>query len=229
MVWLVDFLRPKPGAASPETLTGVAFYPSRNAPPIEQGASVSQLGLDPALVLEGPVIRELSRAEIELLFLAADQATRQLLALLLAGLSAEELLAIKDEDMDTGRGEVRVQGSSPRVVHIPPSVVELFRQEEGTRLLFRTEKDAAPDLEELDARLQLAAADAGLDNGDQINCRVLSHSYIAYLVRQGVRLSELGRIVGNLSPKFLAGYSRISPAGPGRPLQEISVFYPLPE
>lgn len=174
------------------------------------------------------MIKELSPAEVGVLFEGADLATRQLLVLLLAGLSAKELLAIQDEDMDTDAGEVKVIGSSARTIQIPPSLVKLFRREEGPCLLFRTGEGATPDLEELDARLQLAAADAGLLDSDQINWQVLSHSYIAYLVRQGVRLSELGRIVGNLPPKFLAGYSRISPAGPGRPLQEISVFYPLP-
>ena len=226
-VWLVDFLRPRVREASPPTLAGVAFYPPPGAPAIEQERTVTQIGADPSLVLDSPMSRELSPTEIELLFEGADLATRQLLVLLLAGLTAEEILALGDEDMDTATGEVKVNGSSKRVIQIPPSLVELFISEEGPRLLFRTGERATLDREELDARLQLAATDAGLRNSDQVGCQVLRHSYIGYLVRQGVRLSELGRIVGNISPKSLAAYSRISPVGPGRALQEISVFYPL--
>lgn len=227
-VWLVDFLRPKAREASSATLTGVAFYPPRGALPIEQERSVSQLGAKTALVLNSPMNRELSPAEVEALFVGADLATRQLLVLLLAGLSVDELLAIGDKDMDAGSGEIRVKGKSERVVQIPPKVVELFNRGAEPVLSFRTMEDTASDREELDARLQLAAADAGLRGSDQVDCGLLRHTYIAYLVRQGVRLSELTMIVGNVSPKILAGYSRISPAGPGKPLEEISLYYPLP-
>jgi len=227
MVWLVDFLTPKSEEEPPVTLTGVAIYPQQGVPAIEQGVTRSQIESSPAPVLESPQMRELSLAEVEALFAGADLATRQLLALLLSGLSAEELLLIEDGDVDPGTGEVRVQGSSARTIQLPALIIELFKRSEGELLIWKREK-GAPDPEELDARLELAAVDAGLADSEQVNCQLVRHTYIAYLVRQGVRLSELEKVAGRMMPKVLAGYGRISPAGPGRPLEEISVFYPYP-
>jgi len=227
VVWLVDYLRPKSSETVPAPLNGVAFYPAREVPVIEQERSISRLETEPTPGLESPLPRELTAVEIGSLFNEADQATRQLIVLLLAGLSADEILAMLSEDLNTTTGELLVRGDPVRTVQVPPEMIGLFNAEQGPTLLLQGRDGEAPDPDELDARLQLAAADAGLHQSGQVNCGLLRHSYIAYLVRQGVRLAEVGRVVGQMPPKVLASYSRISPAGPGRTLAEINLFYPL--
>ncbi|MCP4288442.1 MAG: hypothetical protein GY792_29130 [Gammaproteobacteria bacterium] len=87
MVWLVDFLRPKSQKEPLAAMTGVAIYPPQGGSAIEQGNSIFGLASDPVPVLGGPDARDLSPAEIEVLFEGADLATRQLLGLLRFGCS----------------------------------------------------------------------------------------------------------------------------------------------
>ena len=88
-------------------------------------------------------------------------------------------------------------------------------------------KEIVPDREELDARLQLAALEGILPGSDRITAEDLRHTYLVYLVRQGVRLSELEQIVGTMSSKALLGYRQFSPDEAHRIMDEISSVYPL--
>lgn len=54
VVWLVDFLRPKQREASTVPLTGVAFYPARGIPMIDQRQTYSKLVTEPDPGLEAP-------------------------------------------------------------------------------------------------------------------------------------------------------------------------------
>jgi len=225
MVWLVEFLRPSPPEDSLATLNGIAIYPHRERLAVEQESPASLLEAVVAPLLEGPRIRELTLDELETLFASADRRTRQLVVLLLSGFSAEDILSLRGEDM--GHGVITVRGDPSRVIRIPPFGSGLFEQNDTPFPLVRADGVKSPDLEELDAQLQLAAVDAGLQDSDQITCKALNHTYICYLIRQGVRFSELEQIVGNISPKVLFGYRGISPAGPGKSLDEITTSYPL--
>jgi succinoglycan biosynthesis transport protein ExoP len=52
-------------------------------------------------------------------------------------------------------------------------------------------------------------------------------SYILHLVRQGMRLADLERVVGRLPARTLAGYARFSPAGPGLKLESVPLVHPV--
>ena len=66
----------------------------------------------------------------------------------------------------------------------------------------------------------------GLVNPGEITPQALRHTYIAYLVRQGVRLSDLERVAGDMPPTVLAAYAAFSPPGPGTPLDSMEHDYP---
>ena len=83
------------------------------------------------------------------------------------------------------------------------------------------------DREEIDARLQLAALDGKLPGNEQITAKDLRHTYLTYLVRQGVRLSELEQIVGKMPSKVLLNYRQFLPDKSDRTLKEISITYPF--
>ena len=81
--------------------------------------------------------------------------------------------------------------------------------------------------EDLSARIGLLAHDAGLSHPKEVTADVLRHSYIAFLVRGGARLTELPRIIGHVPPSALSRYAALAPAGPARPLSEVDLIYPV--
>jgi len=68
--------------------------------------------------------------------------------------------------------------------------------------------------------------DAGIPSPEQVDAWAVRYSHIVFLVRQGLRMSELPRLVGPLSTAEMTFYSRFSPAEPGRPLEEIERLHP---
>ena len=42
----------------------------------------------------------------------------------------------------------------------------------------------------------------------------LRHTYVAFLVRQGIRFADLARLVGPIPPEELAAYGALAPTGP---------------
>ena len=80
---------------------------------------------------------------------------------------------------------------------------------------------------ELESLIARAANDAGLDHSSEITSQVLRHTYISYLVRQGGRLTEIAQLTGPFPSAYQAAYALISPPGPGIPLTEIELLYPL--
>jgi integrase len=65
-----------------------------------------------------------------------------------------------------------------------------------------------------------------LSNPADISTEVLRHTYFAYLVRQGARLSEIAEFVGHIPPAAFRDYGRLSPPGPGLPMEEIDPVFP---
>jgi hypothetical protein len=81
---------------------------------------------------------------------------------------------------------------------------------------------------ELEARLCLLAHDAGLSRPDEVTAAALRQSYLAFLARQGARLTELEQVAGRVGAAELARYAPLAPSGPARPLAEVDPSYPLP-
>ncbi len=226
VVWLVDFLTPREKAETVISFAGVRLSADTAVPALAEREPLEALEGSAALVLPNPHPRELSSVEVAALLEAADQPCKQLIALLLCGISLEEAACLQAEAFDLSHGCVLILPASMRAVSLPPSVTRLFQGSQPLPL-WRESEDEKPATAELDARLRLAAVDAGLSEPEEINAVVLRHTYLAYLVRQGVRLSELERVAGKMAPTALAGYGYLSPAGPGKPLSEIAVAYPV--
>jgi hypothetical protein len=83
--------------------------------------------------------------------------------------------------------------------------------------------------DELERRLICAAHDAGLDNPAAMTAETLRHTCIAYLVRQGLRFSELDHIVGALPAEALREYAGLSPIGVRRTVAQIEPLMPALE
>jgi hypothetical protein len=77
------------------------------------------------------------------------------------------------------------------------------------------------------AQILSAAHDAGIDGVTDVTSDCLRHTYVAFLVRQGIRFADLTHIVGHLPAAALGAYSALSPPGPLLPRDAINVIYPV--
>jgi hypothetical protein len=160
--------------------------------------------------------RELSYQEIANLFDSADRPSKVILALLLNGLSAEEILSLTADCFDL----------ASKMLTIPFSARQLaMNQCTGTLLAAATWKPTEASVEEFDALLTCSAIDAGLFEPEQINTNAIRYSYTLFLIRQGIKLTDLSKIIGPISPSRLMSLGKFSPDSPGLPLERVDKDY----
>ncbi len=130
------------------------------------------------------------------------------------GLSAGETVRLRHADIDRGAGLVHVGGDEPRSVPLPPNVVAWLPSaaaaDDGP--LFGAPGGRPLAEETVATALLYAAHDAGLDDADDVTPDCLRHTFIAFLVRRGLRFTELARLVGSLPPARLAAYRELRTA-----------------
>jgi uncharacterized protein involved in exopolysaccharide biosynthesis len=219
-VWIVElFNRPEP---QPSVLIAQPVIPGlmvQTAEPRVLAAPPPVPALEmaePALLTHhGTPSRELGQAEVAALIEAADAPTRLAIFLLLSGISAEEALALERSDVDLARRVIKVRGASPREIEVSERLAALLPTGPtlpGTRVL-AVGAAGEPGVEDLGAALLCAAHDANVERAADVTPACLRHTYIAYLVRQGLRFADLTRIVGSLPAAALAEYSALAPPG----------------
>jgi integrase len=150
--------------------------------------------------------------------------SRQLMALLLSGLSLNECAALAAEHFDHDTGSVRSPWPPGREISLAPTVAEYFARSNPLPRWAGAAYHQTP--EELARRIALLAHDAGLSQPAEVTADALRYSYIAFLVRQGARLTELERIVGVLPGAELTEFAALAPAGQAKPLSEVDRIYP---
>ncbi len=155
-----------------------------------------------------PLPRELTTAELDGLLKATDGSLRAALALLLMGLTRNEVVGLRHRDVDRDAGAIHLSGAGERVVALPAPAMAWLPAVSDTA--------DAPLLSasDLDSALLYAAHDAGIDEADEVTPEALRHTYIAFLARQGVRFVELARVVGPLPADRLAAYKALSSGTP---------------
>ncbi|HAJ91016.1 MAG TPA: hypothetical protein DCO71_00070 [Gammaproteobacteria bacterium] len=227
---LYDFLN-RPGRQSGASQLQPVFVNAPGAPALEQVKGAQLPGAQVAPALAHQINRELSVSEVLTLFKAADQKSRLLITLLFSGLSVEEVSTVQTDDIDLSAAELSVRGGHERMLAIAPATAAVISAclPEDSPADFPVCPDSngdALDAGDLDALLACAAHDAGLVNPTEITPQVLRHTYIAYLVRQGVRLSDLEGVTGYMPPTVLAAYAAFSPPGSGLSLDAVERGYP---
>ncbi|WP_434131478.1 GumC family protein [Methylocaldum sp. GT1BB] len=217
-VWLYEYLTRRETPPSATVLPDIHVYSVPEKVLIERRMTTpSALPAEQFPALESPMIRELTEPEARVLLEAANRKAKWTIGLLLSGLSLEEIVELRAEQFEHAGDTLRIDGKNPRAVPIPRRVK-----------LWLAESEDFPNLETDDPASLIACAvvDSGLAQPETIDASALRHTYISYLVRQGIRLSELERIVGPLPAKTLAGYGRFSPPGPGLPAESVPLIYP---
>jgi polysaccharide biosynthesis transport protein len=198
-----------------------------SAPPVTYAAEPPALpgqAVPPAIEAAAPIAlprpwlfpRELRDDELRGLLTASDDGSRLAILLLLRGLDVDEALAARASDFDATTGRLLVRGASPREVVLDGALRALVERRvagSGGNDALVGDAQAAAGTAGLDTTILCAAHDAGLDDAASVNAPCLRHTYVAFLVRQGLRFADLGRIVGTLPPDALRGYTALSPAG----------------
>ncbi len=222
-VWISEFLMRKEQPEPAVNLSGIHLYQSDAPEMLSHSQHQNKLAQQQRYALEKPTIREISSQEVDDLLRTANDKAKLLIALLLSGMTLEEITMIQDDDVDSNEGKLMIAGSSPR--NIPLNhIVKSFFVGLGCRLTNPTGEPLTGD--DLAALLACTVIDAGLTAPEELNATSLRHTYMIYLVKQGVRLSELEMVMGYITPTELSSYRIYSPSGPGRSFTEINLCFP---
>jgi len=169
----------------------------------------------PALLAQQPTLpRELAPEEVSSLLLAGDDESQLVMLLLLSGVSLDELVSLRWGDVDLGQRLIRVSGGSAREVVINDALRGLLATRPVaavTDWLVNVHGRPAT-MDSTNAQLLCAGHDAGIEHPAEITSECLRHTYIAFLVRQGIRFADLSRLVGRLPADVLGAYSALSSA-----------------
>ena len=160
--------------------------------------------------------RELRSGEIEAIVWGADHDERRAMLLLLHGVATQELVDLLWTDVDLEQRVVRIRGKSAREIPIGDALerelVIGFAPAGGPLFTARGERPAA--LSDIESAFLYAAHDAGVERPSEVTPAALRHTYIAFLVRQGIRFADLARLVGAIPSEELAAYGALAPTGP---------------
>jgi succinoglycan biosynthesis transport protein ExoP len=150
------------------------------------------------------------------------------MGLLLSGVTLDEALELRWSDVDLARGTLRAGGESGRELYLGGALRRLLEtapKVPGSEMLMRTAGRPATR-DSVDAQVLGAAHDAAIEDAPQVTSACLRHTYIAFLMRQGIRFADLTRLVGPLPAEAISAYSALSPAGVRRDFAQIQVLYP---
>lgn len=208
MTWLVEYLSGKPEDKSPQL--GVNLYAgnAQALPPMHDvntplpNPVAAPLQAPAQALPEQTLPRDLNSQEISALLAQLDAPTGAYATLLLSGISPYELPLLTPTAFDTNAMHVNVPGSMARSIELPPSVWQRI-----SPLL-----SAQPELNlrSFDHALIHAAAQAGLNNPATINALVLWHSYVMYLVHQGIDGDTLRQRTGEILPGVRTALQAVS-------------------
>jgi len=228
VTWLVEYLseRPRPGQAPP--YLGVRIYPPDQAQALQPPQPASRIAYagDQPVGTPPPDLsilpRELAGAEASSLLRAADAQTGGYATLLLSGISPYELPLLHAACFDRASGRIEVPGASRRELWLAAGtwqrIAGIIDEMDQARM--------ALPVAELDHRLADAAQAAGIADPRSINALALWHTYLVYLVRQGIDASALAKRVGNVPADVLRTLNHYAPLGGSRPLSGIDFTYP---
>ena len=215
---------------APAPVTGVRIWgqePPRGEPqtPLPRAGDAPTPIEPPVGKLSDASLRQLMGGEVEALWELADDAERQVIGLLLSGLRPNEIAGLAPDDFDLDACSVRVKNDAgERVIVLANALCQLFAEADP---LPAWAGSGSEHLQEVLQRIPLLAMDAGVAHAQEVDAEALRHTYLVYLVRQGARLTELHRIAGPMGAAEVQRYAPYSPSGASRPLEQLTLAYPV--
>ncbi|MDP2180597.1 integrase [Methylicorpusculum sp.] len=224
-VWLFDYLTRTQQHQPSVMISGFGIhqdgrlnhldYQQTPLPSLQQNQNLS-------LTMTHP--RELNDSDLKVLFANANSVTQMFIGLLLCGLSLDETAKLKQDDIDYSQNTLTLRGSIPRTISLSSVTKDLVEKLDAFPMI---NEEPSLSKEELSALISLAAIDAGLSHPEEITAESIRHTYIVYLVKQGLRLGELVNLVGYLPTSDLLNYAGYSPPRPGCGIDEIETIHPV--
>jgi integrase len=233
VMWLVELLnRPEaqPAVVLIQPQPGALLYEATPQVLANRSAPAMSLGTAEPTLLPRPTTfpRELRADEAAALIGASDDEIRLVMGLLLSGVTLDEALELRWSDVDLARGTLRAGGESGRELYLGAALRRLLetapKVPESEMLVRPAGHPATRD--SVDAQVLGAAHDAAIEDAPQVTSACLRHTYIAFLMRQGIRFADLTRLVGPLPAEAISAYSALSPTGARRDFAQIQVLYP---
>lgn len=233
ITWLVEYLSGRSGAAQAAPQIGVRIYPGEQSPALAATPAQTSLPHQAAATAPTPHLqappadlpvlpRELGGAELQSLLAAADPGAGGQAALLLSGISPYELPLLHADCFDRISGTVSIPGAGARRIGIAPGgwrrIEPLLTGVDGVHI--------NPSVAELSEQLRIAARKAHVTDPASIDAPALWHTYVLYLVRQGIDRSTLAERVGKLPTEMLDVLGHYAPPGGVRPASGIDFSYP---
>jgi len=232
--WFVDFIAgpatpPEPAFVQYAWAPALGREPEDRLPPPPSLVNRPPTALD--LPPPEPPPRELTDTEIGALVTAATEDARLIIVALLIGLTVEEIIALRWEDVDVTAGAIRVGGTDARTLPLdePMQALLTARQQRQAKTAGRIlEKPGGDGLADADvARLVLFTAyDAKLDRPQEVTPSVLRYTFISYLLRQGIRAADIDRIVGRVPDTELLACMQLNSPAAWRPIEDIERVLP---
>jgi uncharacterized protein involved in exopolysaccharide biosynthesis len=240
-VWFVEFFnRTEPVLAGPSTVIipqpwmqgSHSHGPALGGAPAAQALAHHPGGPAEVGLLARPLPRELTQREVQMLLAAASPEHLLVLVCLLCGLGPEEIAALRVEHLHIeadGAHSLHIPGESPRVLSLigPLAGLSAAADPAAQALPLIPAANGQPlKTDDIAAAVTSSAFDSGLDQPQSITPESLRHTYVAFLVRQGLKFGDMGRIVGKLSPDMLNALAPLAPHGERRPISDIVRMMP---
>jgi succinoglycan biosynthesis transport protein ExoP len=233
-VWFVEFFnRAEPMPARPSTVIIPQPWVSvANPGAAHLGAAATRALLSDtaqAPLLAAPQARELADDELRSLLANAAPENLPLLLCLLSGLSAAGLVALRVAHVDTSSWTLSVPGEPGQSLPIEGPLRDLTARCAGLpadTVLFPGPTGEALSEEDVRTMVTVSAHDANLMAAQDITPETLRHTYVAFLVRQGLRFSDLVKAVGRVPADALTALATLAPGSKRLGLEAVDRMLP---
>ena len=228
--WFADFIAGP--SLAPTMQVQHSWAPALLGRELTQGPSM--LAAREIAQLQAPELppRELLNAEIAALVAAAtDEEVRLVVVLLLTGVSAQELVALRWDEIDLNAGVIHVGGDAARAISLEEPLRSVIvgrprQQPDGAGTVLHDRHGGRLAIDEVGRFVFYAAHDAGLDHSHEVTPDVLRYTYLSFLLRQGIRAADVSRIVGYVPHNDLVTHMQRHSPTARRPFEQIERVLP---
>jgi succinoglycan biosynthesis transport protein ExoP len=211
-------------------IPGQQYIDQHGNPLVNQPAALGQgpqaLRLNETNV-HSQTLRLLSPDDCQSLYNVANKQGKLVIGLLLSGVSVEELSDISKDDFSSEYSCLNIRGSCARKVNLHRDlqalVDSIYTQQQGADLLWST----ALSRDDFTQLIINAAHDGELTFPEQLSVDVLRHTYLTFLVSQGIRLNDLEQVAGYIMPTELALYRQVNRHGKAVEPETVNAIFPF--
>ncbi len=230
IIWLYNFLT-QPELESRNYLVTFPSWVKKERPPVQLNQSDrNQPIIDPPAtkhLSQNSPTKILNQKQIITLLEDNETDVQQLIYLLLSGLTLEEISQLSPDQIRLEHDCIVIDSDKPRNVSIGSNLKTML----SNRLQQLWDYPPQPNEADLYAMLHCAKENASIEDISEAKPldQQLRYTYIDYLVRQGLKLSHLSQIVGDVSDHEMNIFSKLSSADSKKGIKDIYIIYPLCE